>query len=100
VGPAAITFGVTEDVDASVKDARSAWLTIRIKVLPRAQTKTGSSTGPNSPDLNQPPYAPSPIEIKAGQGESPTEQNLQSFLVDPEATPSSWAASSRSSRPG
>ena len=84
VGPAAITFGVTEDVDASVKDARSAWLTIRIKVLPRAQTKTGSSTGPNSPDLNQPPYAPSPIEIKAGQGESPTEQNLQSFLVDPE----------------
>jgi hypothetical protein len=41
-------------------------------------------TGPNSPDLNQPPYAPSPIEIKAGQGEAPTEQNLQSFLVDPE----------------
>ncbi len=84
VGPAAITFEVIEDVDASVTDARSATLTIRIKVLPRAETKTGASTGPNSPDLNQPPYAPSPIEIKAGQGEAPTEQNLQSFLVDPE----------------
>jgi hypothetical protein len=84
VGAAAITFEVIEDVDASVTDARSATLTIRIKVLPRAETKTGSSTGPNSPDLNQPPYAPSPIEIKAGQGEGPTEQNLQSFLVDPE----------------
>jgi len=84
VGPAAITFEVVEDVDASVTDARSATLTIRIKVLPRAETKTNTGNGPNSPELNQPPYAPSPIEIKAGNGEDPTEQNLQSFLVDPE----------------
>jgi hypothetical protein len=84
VGPAAITFEVVEDVDASVTDARSATLTIRIKVLPRAETKTNTGNGPNGPELNQPPYAPSPIEIKAGNGEDPTEQNLQSFLVDPE----------------
>ena len=84
VGPAAITFEVVEDVDASVTDARSATLTIRIKVLPRAETKTSTGNGPNGPELNQPPYAPTPIEIKAGNGEDPTEQNLQSFLVDPE----------------
>ncbi len=84
VGAAAITFEVVEDVDASVNDARSATLTIRIKVLPRAETKTSSGNGPNSPELNQPPYAPTAIEIKAGNGEDPTEQNLQSFLVDPE----------------
>ncbi|HEX7396793.1 MAG TPA: Ig-like domain-containing protein, partial [Propionibacteriaceae bacterium] len=84
VGAAAITFEVVEDVDASVTDARSATLTIRIKVLPRAETKTGTGNGPNSRELNQPPYAPTPIEIKAGNGEDPTEQNLQSFLVDPE----------------
>jgi hypothetical protein len=52
VGPAAITFEVVEDVDASVTDPRTATLTIRIKVLPRAEAKTGSSTGPNSADLN------------------------------------------------
>ena len=84
VGAAAITFEVVEDVDASVTDARSATLTIRIKVLPRAETRTGSSAGPNSQELNQPPYAPSPIEISTGQGEAPTEQNLLSFLVDPQ----------------
>ncbi|MHB1010336.1 MAG: Ig-like domain-containing protein, partial [Propionibacteriaceae bacterium] len=83
-GPAAITFEVVEDVDASVPDARSATLTIRINVLPRAQTKANNGGGQNSPDLNQPPYAPNPIELKAGQGEAPTEQNLQAFLVDPE----------------
>ena len=55
VGPAAITFEVVEDVDASVTDARSATLTIRIKVLPRAETKTSNGNGPNSPELNQPP---------------------------------------------
>ncbi|HSN11174.1 MAG TPA: fibronectin type III domain-containing protein, partial [Propionibacteriaceae bacterium] len=84
VGPAAITFEVVEDVDASVTDARSATLTIRINVLPRAQTTKINGGGPNSPDLNQPPYAPNTIEVKAGQGEAPTEQNLQAFLVDPE----------------
>ncbi len=84
VGAAAITFEVVEDVDASVTDARSATLTIRINVLPRAQTKTSNGGGQNSPELNQPPYAPTPIEVNAGQGEAPTEQNLQAFLVDPE----------------
>ena len=87
VGPAAITFEVIENVDASVTDAKTATLTIRIKVLPRAETKTGASAGPNGPGLNQPPYAPSPIEIQAGQGETATEQNLQGFLVDPEGEP-------------
>jgi large repetitive protein len=83
-GAAAITFEVVEDVDASVTDPRSATLTIRINVLPRAAAKTTNGGGQTSPDLNQPPYAPSPIEVKAGQGEAPTEQNLQAFLVDPE----------------
>lgn len=84
VGAAAITFEVVEDVDSSVTDARSTTLSIRIKVEAHTDAKSGSSNGPNSPELNQPPYAPSPIEVKAGQGETPTEQNLQSLLVDPE----------------
>lgn len=83
-GPAAITFEVIEDVDPSVTDARTATLTIRIKVLPRAKTTTSSGGGQNSQVLNQPPYAPNPIDIKAGNGEAPTEQNLQAFIVDPE----------------
>lgn len=84
VGPAAITFEVVEDVDPSVTDARSATLTIRIKVLPRTETKTGPEAGPNGATLNEPPYAPTNIEIKAGKGEPPIEQNLQSLLADGE----------------
>ncbi len=74
-----------EEVDPSVTDARSATLTLRIKVLPRNETKGNDNTnGPNGASLNEPPYAPTNIEIRAGKGEPPTEQNLQSLLADRE----------------
>lgn len=83
-GPAAITFDVVEDVDPSVTDARSATLTIRIKVIARAETKQEKKDNNNGEQLNQPPYAPSNIELRVGQGEAPTQQNLQGLLVDRE----------------
>ncbi len=83
VGPAAVTFEVIEDLDASATDARVATVTIPIKVTPPPEVKNPDDPAAKDNQLNEPPTAPL-IEVKVGAGEPQVLQNLAAFVTDPQ----------------
>ncbi len=82
-GPAAITFQVIEDLDSGQTDARSATVTIRIKVEPRPLSQLPEEERKKRQTLNQAPQA-GEINIEVGAGEAPVTRDLYQVVVDPE----------------
>ncbi|HPZ48638.1 MAG TPA: Ig-like domain-containing protein [Propionibacteriaceae bacterium] len=82
-GPAAITFQVIEDLDSGQTDARSATITMKIKVEPRPLSQLPEEERKKRQTLNQAPSAPE-INIEVGAGEAPVTRDLFSVVTDPE----------------
>ncbi len=82
-GPAAVTFEVTEDLDPGQQGARSATITMRIKVEPRPLSQLPEEERRKRQSLNQAPQA-SDITIEVGAGEPAVQRNLFELVTDPE----------------
>jgi hypothetical protein len=82
-GPAAITFQVVEDLDSGQQDARSATITMKIKVEPRPLSQLPEEERKKRQSLNQAPQA-GDITIEVGAGEAPVTRNLFDVVTDPE----------------
>ncbi len=82
-GPAAITFQVIEDLESGQTDARTATITIKIKVEPRPLSQLPEEERKKRQTLNQAPQA-GEINIEVGAGEAPVTRDLYLAVTDPE----------------